>query len=109
MARFRITGKQPIEGRQRNPADDAIEAEGWSDLVEIDGDGRRKHMHWVHVRTDKESDRQPESFSRAGFFEHLCQCYAEAYPEDANRHGSIVLFGAVAKEAHKASTDEGCA
>ena len=29
----------------------AIEDEGWSEIVALQDDVRRKHMHWVHVRT----------------------------------------------------------
>jgi hypothetical protein len=89
------------------PGEQAVAAEAWRDLVLLEEDARRQHIHWVHVRTKKTADRQPESFTRAGFFDHLCKCYQEAYPERANKHGSYLLFGAVAKEAHKTAADDG--
>jgi len=38
--------------------------------------------------------------SRQEFWEHLVRVYKEVYPEPANETGSILLFGAVAKEHH---------
>ena len=114
--RLRLRFKQPCLARvssqdAKGPAhpiaEQAIAAEGWHELVALDPDARRQHMHWVHNRTENPGDRQPESFTRAGFFEHLALVYRETYPEAANRHGSIVLFGAVAKEHHAAVNTEG--
>jgi len=81
-----------------SPGEQAIAVEAWHELVLLEDDARRQHMHWVHNRTNNPQDKQPGSFSRQGFFEHLCTCYQEVYPEAANRHGSILLFSAVAKE-----------
>ena len=65
-------------------------------------------MHWTHVRTQSVEDRQPESFTREEFWLFLCRVYQEVYPKLANKTGSILLFGAVAKEHHASSTDEAC-
>ena len=86
----------------------AVAAAAWADLVGLDSDPRRKHIHWTHVRTSNLADRQPESFTRQGFFEHLRTVYKDVYPEPANPSGSILLFGAVAKERHAQSKDEEC-
>jgi hypothetical protein len=112
----RLRSKQPCLARTSSQeaqvpthpiAGQAIAAEAWHELVALDPDARRQHIHWTHVRTKNPGDRQPESFTRAGFFEHLTLVYRETYPEAANRHGSIVLFGAVAKEHHAALNTEG--
>ena len=63
-------------------------------------------MHWVHVRTDNPLHRQPSSFTRASFWDHLCQVYKAVYPRPQSKTGSILMFGCVAKEAHAASPKE---
>ena len=63
-------------------------------------------MHFVHVRTDSDTDVQPSAFTREAFYRHLEQCYRDVYPEPANKHsGSIALFGMVAKEWHAEAAD----
>ena len=89
-----------------SPGEQAVAAEAWSELVGLDSDARRQHLHWTHVRTGSPSDRQPDSFTREGFWIHLCQVYREVFPEAANASGSILLFGAVAKELHAHAADE---
>ena len=76
-----------------SPGEQAIAAEAWAEMTALDPDARRKHIHWVQPHTDDPNDLQPETFTRQSFFQHLCKCYKEAYPESANRHGSILLFG----------------
>ena len=78
----------------------ALRDEAWSELTALSDNARRKHVHWVHVRTFDSSHRQPESFSRQGIFDHLVAVYKEVYPEEANDGGSIVLFGLAVKERH---------
>lgn len=80
------------------PGELAIAAEAWAELVCLEDDVRRQHMHWVHVHTKSPNDKQPSAFSRESFFEHLVTCYKEVHPEPSNTHGSILMFGAVAKE-----------
>ncbi|CAJ1406203.1 unnamed protein product [Effrenium voratum] len=80
-------------------------AERLADCTALSVDVQRKHMHYTHVRTTSAGDRQPSTFTRAGFWEHILQVYREAYPDAANPTGSIVQFGAVAKERHAASQD----
>ena len=84
----------------------AIADEAWSELVALDTGARRNHVHYTHVRTHDEEHRQPDQFSRGEFWEHLCAVYREVYPEPANASGSILLFGAMAKERHAESADE---
>ena len=116
--RFRLLGKQPAppemqvpsQGAQMRvptPGEQALASEAWREMVLLEGDVRRQHMHWTHSRTTNAADRQPESFTREGFFGHLAQCYKEVNPEPANPLGSILLFGAVAKERHAACDTEG--
>ena len=113
QVRRRMRGKTAnpeLAARQRAAAagESAVAAEAWADLVGLDSDPRRKHIHWTHVRTSNLADRQPESFTRQGFVEHLRTVYKDVYPEPANPSGSILLFGAVAKERHAQSKDEEC-
>ena len=65
----------------------ALTEEGWSELTALSPEARRKHMHWVHVRTRDTTQRQPSSFTRQGFYEFLEKVYCEAYPEEANESG----------------------
>ena len=81
----------------------AIADEGWSELVALSADVRRKHIHWTHVRTSDPAHVQPGQLSRQEFWAHLERVYREVYPEPGNRSGSILLFGAVAKESHAES------
>ncbi|CAJ1454063.1 unnamed protein product [Effrenium voratum] len=101
----RLTGKQPNPAVNQNAASSAILAERLADCTALSVDAQRKHMHYTHVRTTSAGDRQPSTFTRAGFWEHILQVYREAYPDAANPTGSIVQFGAVAKERHAASQD----
>ena len=96
-----------LVARVLSPGEQAIVAEAWSQLALLENDTRRQHMHWVQNRTKNPNDKQPEEFTREGFFDHLCLCYKEAYPEPAHRHGSIVMFGGVAKEPHAEKSDDG--
>ena len=88
-----------------NPVHDAaIAGEGWSELVALSPDARRKHIHWTHVRTHNPSHVQPNQMTRKEFWAHLERVYKDVYPEAANKTGSILLFGGVAKEWHAEST-----
>lgn len=80
---------------------DAVSDEGWSEMTSLLPDARRKHMHWVLVRTKDPSHKQPHTFTRQTFWEHLVKVYKEVYPEAANATLSILLFGLVAREYHK--------
>ena len=78
-----------------------MQDEAWSEVNALSEDARRKHVHWVHVRTHDENHKQPDSFIRQGFWEHMCRVYKDAYPETANQEtNSILMFGLVAKERH---------
>ena len=85
----------------------ALGDEAWAEVTALSDDARRKHMRWVHVRTHDENHRQPSSFTREGFWQHLCRVYKDVYPLAANKETkSILLFGMVAKERHAASAKE---
>ena len=84
----------------------ALTDEAWSELTSLSEDARRKHVHWVHVRTDNPAHKQPDSFTREGFWRHLERVYRDVYPSVSTRSGSILLFGVVAKEKH-AHSDKG--
>ena len=83
---------------------DAIADEGMQEMTALSDDARRKHMHYVHVKTDCPAHVQPSSFTRRGFWEHMCKVYKRVYPEGANPTGSIARFGLVAQERHHNST-----
>jgi hypothetical protein len=61
---------------------------------------QRYHVHWTHVRTKCATHRQPNSFTREQFWQHLETCYRMAYPLEDSLTGSILMFGCVAKERH---------
>ena len=84
----------------------AIADEGWSELRALQTSARRKHIHWTHVRTHDAAHRQPDTFTKQAFWDHLLQVYKDVYPEQANPSGSIVLFGCVASERHLGSAEE---
>ena len=70
-------------------------------LVVLPNDARRRHIHWTHSRTNNPHDVQPDELTREGFWEHLAQCYKEAYPKAGSDTGSPLAFGLVCKEHHK--------
>ena len=109
IKRRRLCGKQPAprEGcsEGRGVADGALAAEAWTEVVALSEDAQRQHVHYTHVRTFKAGDRQPSSFTRAEFWEHMERVYREVYPWPANPAGSILLFGTVAKERHAEHKD----
>ena len=112
VVRRRLVGKQAPSAAsvwqtmsKQSIASRALVSEQWSEVSALCEGKQRQHVHYTHVRTLDLADRQPESFTRAEFYGHLERCYAEAYPESANRSGSILLFGAVAKERHAAAED----
>ena len=78
----------------------------WSELRALQTSVRRKHIHWTHVRTHDAAHRQPDTFTKQAFWDHLLQVYKDVYPEQANPSGSIVLFGCVASERHLGSAEE---
>ena len=105
MRRTRVRGKQraPAHYMLSAPAFQALADEAWSEVAALADDARRKHVHWVHVRTANPEHKQPSSFTREEFYLHLSRCYKDVYPEPANSSGSILLFGMVAKEKHAAA------
>eukprot|EP00973_Karenia_brevis_P019842 2721633-Karenia_brevis.AAC.1 len=65
--------KTRLRGKQRAPAQfmlpaasyQALVAESWSELTALSEDARRRHVHWVHVRTHNPEHKQPDQFARA--------------------------------------------
>jgi len=108
LLRYRLRGKQvPPPGFWQTAAcQSALGAEAWTELTALSEDARRQHVHYTHVRTRNPADRQPESFTRQSFWEHLERCYLAVYPEAANATGSILMFGAVAKEVGEVTSEE---
>jgi hypothetical protein len=104
----RLRWKQPAPAEHAIPAPvlAALRDEAWSELAALNDDARRKHIHWVHVRTHDPTHRQPDSFTREEFWRHMERVYKDVYPNAANRTGSILLFGLVAKERHQASAKQ---
>ena len=84
----------------------ALQDEAWSEITALSDDARRKHMHWVHVRTRDPQHRQPDSFTRGEFWQHMARVYKDVYPKEESKTGSILMFGVVAKERHMASTKQ---
>ena len=104
--RLRDKQRAPAAFLLPQPALAALADEAWTELTALGDDARRKHMHWVHVRTHAAHHRQPDTFSRESFWRHMERVYRDVYPNPANRTGSILLVGVVAKERHVASTKE---
>ena len=113
-ARRRLVGKQSCLGarcgvvQQTVIDNNALAAEAWTEVRALERDTQRLHVHYTHVRTSNPLDRQPDSFTREGFYHHMEVVYKEAYTEPANPSGSILLFGAVSKELHPEAPDETC-
>ena len=86
----RITGKQPPHASSvlSAPALAALEDEAWTELTALSADARRKHIHWVHVRTHEASHKQPASFTREEFWRHLERVYRDVYPNAGNKSGT---------------------
>lgn len=106
VVRRRLRGKQPAEGGavavgQAAVHHDMCTADG---LIALPLDGRRRHVHYTHVRTTSPQDVQPESLTRKQFWEHLLRCYQEAYPTADSSTGCILQFGMVCKEKHHDAT-----
>ena len=76
------------------------------EVAPLAGTVKRKHVHFTQVRTLNADHRQPNTFSRQEFWEHIKLCYEEAYPVEGGA-GSILSFGVVVKERHAASADGG--
>jgi hypothetical protein len=76
----RMSHKQRPPAPAQDPfviANQAIADESWSELVALDTQVRRKHMHWVHVWDDDPTHVQPPAFTREGFYNHLCSVYKD--------------------------------
>ena len=114
MLRLRLRAKtaQPAAGPMvaappaPHPGVLAIADEGWSEMTALQTSARRRHVHWTHVRTHDAAHKQPATFTKQAFWDHMLQVYKDVYPEPANPSGSIVLFGCVASERHAGSSDE---
>ena len=69
-------------------------------LMAYPADGRRRHIHYTHVRTKRATDVQPDQFTRKASWDHLALCYQEADPKAESDTGPILQFGIVCKEKH---------
>ena len=78
-----------------------------AECAPLPDDARRQHIHWTHSRTTNPADKQPEQFTREGFWLHLERVYNEVYPDPTSPTSSILQFGAVVKERHTASNQFG--
>ena len=101
-SRKRLRSKQPAPfyGIQQEVLDNVVNMAQAAECTPLPEDARRQHIHWTHVRTKRTSDKQPESFSRRQFWEHLLRVYKEVYPDPDSPTGSILQFGSVVKERH---------
>ena len=64
---------------------------------------KRKNIHWTHVRTFNVAWVQPEQVTREETWKHLEKVYAEVYPVASSPTKSILAFGVVCQERHRAS------
>ena len=73
LGKRRLSGKQaaPIHFVLPPAAVRAMADEAWSEMTALSEDKRRRHIHWVHVRTHQPHHRQPATFTRAGLWQHL--------------------------------------
>jgi hypothetical protein len=110
LVRRRLLGKQPVPvgvlALQLGLAAMVVEGgetRNEEDLDILDSRVKRTHIHYTHVQTRNSEHRQPSSFTREEFWKHIEKVYLEAYPDKTSKSGSILQFGAVAKERHKGS------
>ena len=80
VKKHRLKNKQPTPAHYAlSPGQFAALAdEAWSELTSLNDDKRRKHMHYVHVRTNNPDHRQPSSFTREEFWRHMERVYKDA-------------------------------
>ena len=111
VARRRCSTKQPDRSAQANAVGVwahalAAEQSAADGLARLQVDARRTHVHYTHVRTNNPKDVQPCDLTRKELWDHLMKCYQEVYPDASSATGSILQFGIVVKELHKASTHD---
>ena len=58
-------------GFASTPGLQALHDEALWELTALSEDARRKHVHWVHVRTHDSTQVQPDAFSREAIYIHL--------------------------------------
>ena len=115
--RVRHNGKQPRKMAPqppalRSPTSEAVAAAIRAEDMAADGllglpiESRKMNVHYTHTRTHNPKDVQPQQMTREQFWEHICRCFREVYPRADTTTGSILEFGAVAKELHKDSSRE---
>ena len=61
----------PTELVQSSIGEDALAQEAMVEVTALGPYAQRQHVHYTHVRTFNAEDRQPESFSRQEFWEHM--------------------------------------
>ena len=92
-----------LRGAEKALAAEEATADG---LLPLPWDARRHHIHWTHCRTHTPTDVQPHELTRQGLWEHLAQCYKEAYPKAESDNGSPLEFGVVCKDLHEDAARE---
>ena len=115
ISRRRLRGKQApppvcqasVATASASAASLAAEVVADDELAALASTARRTHVHWTHVHTKDPSHVQPESMTREELWNHLATVYAEVYPDAGNPIGSILLFGLVASEQHRHSSQDG--
>ena len=93
VQRRRLRGKQPAPPAAAAAADasaaqaalDALRQEAWAELRFLAPDAQRQHVHWTHVRTHDPADKQPDTFTRKEFYEHLERCTRTLTPSQRTR------------------------
>ena len=71
VIRRRISGKQRVFARHialsvaMAPAEVAVRDEAWCELIALQRDAKRKHIHWTQVRTHNAAHKQPSQFTSA--------------------------------------------
>ena len=110
--RRRYGTKLPPRGPDQAALASGVAAALRAELALADGlqplalDARRRHVHYVHYRTQGPEDVQPDALTRQALWKHLVKCYREVFPREGAVHGSTLLFGLVASERHADSPKE---
>ena len=70
-------------------------------LPALPDDARRHCVHYTMTRVHQKEAVQPSQLTRKKFWEILCLCFLEAYPDATSKTKSILQFGLTAQEKHK--------
>ena len=91
----RLRGKQPAPpwfrpnaiaaGFAAGIAAVGVEQNAVDGLMPLPQDGRRRHVHYTHVRTTCLDDVQPHRLTREAFWQHLERCYRAVHFDEPTR------------------------